>query len=80
MMLRKLSKITNKKTIFSSYNIFTNINISFFNLCFEDFSIIAKNVNPIKNNVVCFVAPFVFVFRCALTTDRYNAFQQIFVN
>ena len=47
---------------------FTNINISFFNLRFDLFLIIAKKVNQIRNNVVCVVAHLVFVFFCALTT------------
>ena len=50
------------------------MNISFFSLRFDLFSIIAKEVNQIRNNVVCVVA------RCALTTGRCNAFQHNFVN
>ena len=56
------------------------MNISFFSLRFDPFSIIAKEVNQVRNNVVCVVARLVFVFCCALTTDRCNAFQHIFVN
>ena len=59
---------------------FTIMNISFFSLRFDLFSIIAKEVNQIRNNVVCVVARLVFVFCCGLTIDRCNAFQQIFVN
>ena len=59
---------------------FTIINISFFNLRFELFSIIGKVVNQIRNNVVCVVARLVFVFCCALTTGHCNAFQHIFLN
>ena len=59
---------------------FTIMNISFFNLRFDFFSIIAKEVNQIRNNVVCVVARLVFVFCCALTTGRCNAFQHIFVS
>ena len=59
---------------------FTNINISFSNLRFDLFSIIAKKVNQIRNNVVRVVAGLVFVFYCALTTGRCNAFQHIFGN
>ena len=55
--------------------LFTNINISFFNLRFDRFSIIAKKVNQIRNNVVCVVARLVFVFYCALTTGLCNAFR-----
>ena len=59
---------------------FTVINVSFFNLRFDLFSIIAKNVNQIRNNVVCVVARLVFMFCCALTTGRCSAFQHIFIN
>ena len=74
MVLRKFSEITNKKPIF------TIMNISFFSLRFDLFSIIAKEVNQIRNNVVCVVARLVFLFCCALTTGRCNAFQHVFVN
>ena len=74
MVLRKFSEITNKKPIF------TIMNISFFSLRFDLFSIIAKEVNQIRNNVVCVVARLVFLFCCALTTGRCNAFQHNFVN
>ena len=80
MVLRKSSEITNSKPIFSQYNFFTIMNISFFSLRFDLFSIIAKEVNQIRNNVVCVVARLVFLFCCALTTGRCNAFQHIFVN
>ena len=63
---------------------FANINISFFSLCSDIFSIIAKKVSQIRNNVVCSwncaVARFVFIFCCALTISCCNAFQHIFVN
>ena len=59
--------------------LFTNINIPFFNLGFDRFSIIAKKVHQIRKNVVCDVARLVFVFHCALITGRCNAFQHIFV-
>ena len=80
MVLRKFSEITNSKPIFSQYNIFTIMNISFFSLSFDLFSIIAKEVNEIRNKVVCVVARLVFLFCSALTTGRCNAFQHIFVN
>ena len=80
MVFRKFSEITNSKPIFSQYNIFAIMNISFFSLCFDLFSIIAEEVNQIRNNVVCVVARLVFLFCCALTTGRCNAFQHIFVN
>ena len=51
------------------------MNISFFSLRFDLFSIIAKEVNQIRNNVVCAVARLVFLFLCVLTTGRCNAFQ-----
>ena len=76
MVLRKFSEITDNKPIFSQYN----INISFFNLRFDLFSIIAKKVNQIRNNEVCVAARLVFVFYCALTTCRCSAFQHILVN
>ena len=63
-----------------STTFFTIMNISFFSLRFDPFSIIAKEVNQIRNNVVCVVARLVFVFCCALTTGRCNVFQHIFVN
>ena len=56
------------------------MNTSFFNLHFDLFSIIAKEVNQIRSNVVCVVAHLVFVFCCAPTTGRCNVFQHIFVN
>ena len=80
MVLRKFSEITNNKPIFSQYNIFYNMNISFFNQRFDFFSIIAKEVNQVRNNVVCVVARLVFVYCCALTTGRCNGFQHVFVN
>ena len=59
---------------------FTIINISFFSLRFDLFSIIAKEVNQIRNNVVCVAARLVFLFCLALSTGRCNAFQHNFVN
>ena len=59
---------------------FTIMNISFFSLHFDLFSIIAKKVNQIRNNIVYVVARLVFLFCFALTTGRCNAFQHIFVN
>ena len=81
MVLRKFSEITNNKPVFKSVQYFFSIiNISFFTLPFDLFSVIAKKVNQIRNNVVCVVARLVFVFCCALTTGRSNAFQHIFFN
>ena len=52
---------------------FTIMNIFFFSFRFDLFSIIG-------NNVICIVARLVFLFCCALTTGRCNAFQHNFVN
>ena len=52
---------------------FTIMSIFFFSFRFDLFSIIG-------NNVVCIVARLVFLFCCALTTSRCNAFQHNFVN
>ena len=79
MVFRRFSEITKNKPSFSTI-FFTIMNISFFNLRFDLFSIIAKEVNQIRNNVVCVVAHLVFLFCCALTTSRCNAFQHDFVN
>ena len=70
MVLRKLSKITNNKPILISTIFFTVMSISFFSLRFDLFSIIAKEVNQIRNNVVCVVARLVFVLCCALNMGR----------
>ena len=78
MVFKKFSEITNNIPIFSTI-FFTIMNISFFSLRFDLFSIIAKEVNQIRNNVVCVVARLVFLFCCALTTGRCNAFQHNFV-
>ena len=58
----------------------TIMNISFFSLRVDLFLIIAKEVNQIRNNVVCVVAGLVSLFCCALTTGRCNAFQHNLVN
>ena len=80
MVLRKLSEITNGKSVLISTIFFTVMNISFFNLRFNLFSIIGKEVNQIRNIIVYVVARPVFVFCCALTTGCCSAFQHIFVN
>ena len=59
---------------------FININISFFYLGFDLFSIIVQKVNQIKGNVVCVVARLVFMFCFALTAGRCNPFQHFFVD
>ena len=82
VVLRKFSEITNNKPILFlvSTIFFTIMNISFFKLRFDLFLIIAKEVNQIRNNVACVVARLIFVFCCALTAGRCNAFQHILVN
>ena len=52
MVLRKFSEITSNKPILVRAMFFTIIKISFFNLRFDLFLIIAKEVKQIKNNVV----------------------------
>ena len=69
MVLRKFSEITNNKPIFSLYNNFYNYEYFFFQ---SAFSIIAKEVNQIRNNVVSVVPHLIFLL-C-------NVFQHIFVN
>ena len=59
---------------------FTIMNMSFFNLRFDLFSINAKEVNQIRYNLVYVVARLFCVFCCVLTTGRCNVFQHIFVN
>ena len=80
MVLRKFIENINDKPIFSQYNNFYKYKCSFFDLCSDLFSVVAKFVNQIGYNVVCDVARPVFVFCFALTTGRCNAFQHIFVN
>ena len=80
MVFRKFSEITKNKPSFSQYIFFTIMNISFFSLRFDLFSIIAKEVNQIRNNVVRVVARLVFSFCFALATGRCSAFQHNFVN
>ena len=58
----------------------TILNIFFFSLRFDLFSINAKEVNQVRNNAVCVVARCVFLFCCAHTMGCCNAFQHIFVN
>ena len=63
-----------------SATFFANMNISFLNLCLDLFSMIAKKIHQIRNNMVCVLAPLVFVFCCALTTSYCNAFHHSFIN
>ena len=53
---------------------FTIMNISFFNLRLDLLSIMAAEINEIRNNVVCVAARLIFVFCCAFTAGRCNAF------
>ena len=75
MVFRKFSEITKINQFLVSTIFFAIMNIYFFSLRFDLVSIIAKEVNQIRNNVVCFVAHLVFLFSCAVTTGRCNAFQ-----
>ena len=83
MALRKLSEITNSKPILTSTVFFLQLWIFLFSIffsLFDLFSIIAKEANKIRNNLVFVAARLVFLFCCVLTTGRCNAFQHIFVN
>ena len=71
MILREFSEVTNNKPILVCTIFYTITNIS----CFS-----VKEVSKIRNNVVCVVVRLVFLFCCALTTGRCNAFQHIFLN
>ena len=55
MVFKKSSEITTNRFLVSTI-FFTIMNFSFFSLHFDLFSIIAKEVNQIRNNVVCAVA------------------------
>ena len=84
IVFRKFSEITKNNPIFSQYNIFYNYFFqklfSFFSLRFDLFLIIAKKANQIRNNVLCVVARYVFLFCCGLTRSRCNALQHNFTN
>ena len=80
MLFRKFSEITKNKPSFSRYNIFFKYEYLFFHSFFNLFSIIAKEVNQIRNNVARVVARLVFLFCFALATGRCSAFQHNFVN
>ena len=80
-VLQKVSENFYNKLIFSQHNVYHKyIYTSFFNPFFNPFSIIAKEVNEIRNNIVCVIANHVFVLRCALTLGRCNVFQHNFGN
>ena len=51
------------------------MNISFFSLRFDFFSILAKEVNQIRINVVCVVARLVFCFAAHSLRASCNTFQ-----
>ena len=57
-------KLVTTKQFSVSAILFTIMNISFFNMRFDLFSIIANEVNQIRNNVVCVVAPGFRVLLC----------------
>ena len=71
MVLKKFLEITNNKSIFSQCNIFYKYKYFFFEL---------SSINQIRNSEVCVIARLVFVFCCALTMGRCNAFRHIFEN
>ena len=79
MVFRKFSELLKTNRFLVSAIFFPIMDIFFFSLRFDHFSIIAKEVNQIGSNVVCAVARLVFLFCCALTTGRCNAFQHNFV-
>ena len=73
-------KLLTKKQFLVSAIFFAIINISFSSLRLDLFSIIAKEVTQIRNNVVYVVPHPIFLFCCALTAGLCNVFQHIFVN
>ena len=62
--LRNSQKLLTTNQVLVSTIFFTTMNISFSSLRFDIFSIIAKEVNQIRNNVVCVVVHLVFLFCC----------------
>ena len=54
-------KLLTRNQFLASTIFFTIMNISFFSLHFDLFSIIAKEINQIRNNIVCSVARVVFL-------------------
>ena len=79
MALRKFSEITNNQSIFSQYNTFYNYGyFFFFSRHFGLFSIIAKEVNQIRNNVGCVVARLVSLFYCAHSLRAVAMFSTYF--
>ena len=80
MLLRNFQELLTTNQFLVSTIFFAIMNISFLSLRFDLFSVIAKDVDQIRNNVVSVVARLVFVFFGALTMGHYNAFQHIFIN
>ena len=80
MIFRKFSEITKNKPIFIQHNIFYNYEYFFYQSAFWSLFNHRERSQSISNNVVCVVAHLVFLFCCALTTSRCNAFQHNFVN
>ena len=62
MTFRKFSEIIKTNQFLVSTIFFTIKNISFLSLRFDLFSVITKEVYQIRNNVVCIVARYVFLF------------------
>ena len=80
MVLGGSQKLLKTNQVLVSTIFFAIMNISFFSLRFDIFLIIAKEVNQIRNKVVCVVARLVFLFCCAFTTGHCSAFQHNFAN
>ena len=82
MKHRKYMEDTNNKPFFRQYNIFHKYKYFFFQSVF--WSIFSRCQKSQSNQEQCSlcrtVARLVFVFCCALTTSRCNAFQHIFIN
>ena len=76
--LQNRQKLLTTNQFLVSTIFFTIMNISFFSLRFDLFSIIAKEVNQIRNNAVCAVARLVFLFCCALTQGPLQCFSTYF--
>ena len=72
--LGKSPKVLTTSQFLVSTIFFTNRNISFFNLCFDFFSINTKKVNQIRNNVVCVVAHVVFVCTPYESLQRFSTY------
>ena len=62
--LRNSQKLLTTNQFLVSTMFFTIMNISFFNLCFYLFLIIIKEVNQIRNNVLCFSLPCFRILLC----------------